>query len=223
MKVVDEITKPTSIVINDDCMEVMKSYPNNAFDLAIIDPPYGGGMNWRKDRKAKFYNHKNSFNDSPPQKEYFDELFRISKHQIIFGCNYYWNYLSPSNNLIFWDKGKGAIKQFGSAGELAWTSITKYPLTKVELNWNGFIRCEPISRIHPHQKPIKLYEWILERYANPGYRIIDTHLGSGSSRIAAYKAGFDFTGIERDKGYFDAQQERFEKWLKRENMQLIIK
>lgn len=185
-----------------DCLQYMRGLPDKAFDLALVDPPYGIGQNWTKDRKAKFYKHRNGFNDSVPGQEYFDELFRISRHQIIWGCNYYWNFLPVTNNLIFWDKGKDAKKQFGSAGELAWTSITKYPLIKAEFMWNGCVVCEKTERIHPHQKPVMLYRWCLEHYAEPGWKILDTHLGSASSAIAAAQLGFDFVGCEREEEYY---------------------
>lgn len=193
-----------------DCMEAMAEFPDNYFDLAVVDPPYGIGQNWTKDRLSKFYNHRNDFNNSIPGQEYFDELSRVSKNQIIWGANYYWNYLRPSNNLIFWDKGKDAMKQFGSAGEIAWTSITKYPLVKVDLMWNGCCVCEKTEKVHPHQKPVALYDWIFAKYATPGMKILDTHLGSGSSRISAQKAGMDFWGYEIDEEYFTAHCKRFD-------------
>lgn len=155
-------------LLNIDCMKYMATCKDKAFDLAIVDPPFGIGQNWSKDRKSQFYKHRNNFNNSIPGKKYFQELFRVSRHQIIWGCNYYWNYLKPSNNLIFWDKGKDTFTQHGSAGELAWTSITRYPLVKVKLNWNGCVVCEKEEKIHPHQKPIKLYEWTLHHYAKGG-------------------------------------------------------
>ena len=101
-------------LFNADCMAIMANYPDKYFDLAITDPPYGIGENWRKDKESTFRNHKNSFNNSIPTQEYFDELFRVSKNQIIWGCNYYWNYLTPTNNLIFWDKIKDTTKQHDS-------------------------------------------------------------------------------------------------------------
>jgi len=196
-----------------DCIQGMKQFPDKHFELAIVDPPYGIGQNWSKDRKGQFYKHRNTFNNSIPGDEYFTELFRVSQHQIIWGANYYWNYLRPSNNLIFWDKGKDAMTQFGSAGEIAWTSLTKFPLVKIALDWNGCVVCEKGERVHPHQKPIMLYSWTLKNYAKVGDRILDTHLGSGSSRIAAHKAGLDFVGFEIDKEYFDAQEKRFKQYL----------
>lgn len=191
-----------------DNVQGMKRYPDNYFDIAIVDPPYGIGQTWSKDRKTKFYKHRNNFNDSIPGQEYFEQLSRVSKHQIIWGCNYYWNFLPPTNHLIFWDKGK-AERQLGSAGELAWTDITKYPLIKVSLLWNGMIKCENDIIIHPHQKPVKLYEWLIDRFCEEGWHILDTHLGSGSSRIAAANYGMNFTGLENCHQYFVDQENRY--------------
>lgn len=198
-----------SIAILGNCIDIMPKYRDNYFDLAIVDPPYGIGQNWTKDRSATFYKHRNNFNDSTPNEEYFKELFRVSKNQIIWGCNYYWNYLPPTNHLIFWDKGKDAKKQFGSAGELAYSSFSKYPLLKYDFMWNGCCVCEKTKKIHPHQKPIMLYRQLLNDFANPGDRILDTHMGSQSSRIAAYNMGFDYWGIELDEEYFDSGNKRF--------------
>lgn len=198
-----------SVVYLMDCMDGMKQMPENYFSLAIVDPPYGIGQNWTKDKHAKFYAHRNDFNDTIPNQEYFNLLFNVSLNQIIWGANYYWNFLPPSNNLIFWDKQKDAELQHGSAGEIAWTNITKFPLIKVTLPWNGFVACEKSGKVHPHQKPIKLYEWLISKYLMGG-GILDTHLGSGSSRIAAHKAGVPFMGFEKDEKYFKDSVKRFE-------------
>lgn len=199
---------------NDDCMNVMKTFNDNQFDLAIVDPPYGIGQNWRKDKNAKFHKHRNNFNNSIPDQNYFNELFRVSRFQIIWGANYYFNYLSPSNNLVFWDKGKDAKTQLGSAGELAWTNIKKYPLIKIDLTWNGCCVCENVERIHPHQKPIKLYKWLLQNYAIDGYKILDTHFGSLSIGIACHDMGFELTAIELDKIYYEAGKKRLKEHLR---------
>ena len=202
-----------SEVFNEDCMVGMARYDDKAFDLAIVDPPFGIGQNWRKDKRAIFYKHKHDFNNVIPNEDYFLELFRVSRFQIIWGCNYYWNFLEPTNNLIFWDKGKDAFTQHGSAGELAWTNIKKHPFQKIFLIWNGACKCEIVTRIHPHQKPVKLYDWILFNYAEPGWSILDTHTGSGSSRISAHRLGFDFTGFELDSKYFADQETRFKNYV----------
>jgi len=208
------LNNPVVDFIHGNCVEIMEGFADNQFDLAIVDPPYGIGQNWKKDKHAKFYDHVNNFNNTIPGQEYFDQLFRVSKHQIIWGCNYYWNFLPPTNNLIFWDKGKDAKKQFGSAGELAYTSFTKFPLMKYYFLWNGCCVCETTKKIHPHQKPVKLYEQCLIDFAHPGMKILDTHLGSGSSAIAAYKLGYDFTGIEKDENYLNDARNRFNETAK---------
>jgi len=202
-----------SNVFNIDCLEGMRLYPDKYFDLALLDPPFGIGQNWTKDRKSSFYKHRNKFNETIPGQEYFEEVFRVSKNQIIWGANYYWNYLTPSNNLIFWDKGKDAKTQFGSAGELAWTSFSKFPFLKYSFYWNGCCVCEPTVKIHPHQKPIKLYRQCLLDFPNPFDKILDTHVGSQSSRIAAYGLGFEFTGFELDEKYYREGNERFAKFV----------
>lgn len=178
-----------------DNVEFMHSCGDKSFDVANVDPPYGIGQNWKKDKHHTFYNHENDFNDAIPGPEYFKELFRVSKNQIIWGCNYYWQYLPPTNNLIFWDKSIDTKKQFMSSGELAFTSFTKYPLHKYVFPWNGVITCEKTVKIHPHQKPVKLYAQCIEDYVAPGEIILDTHLGSGSHAIAAAKKGHPFVGV----------------------------
>lgn len=203
---------PISETYNMDCVAYMKTMPDGFFDLAMVDPPYGIGMNWRKDKHSKFYREESSYkNDSIPGAEYFKELFRVSKNQIIFGANYYTEFLPATNSWIVWDKQIDYPTQHLSEAELAWTSF-KVPVRIVSMIWNGFCRCEKRSGIHPHEKPKQLYKWIFDNYFNVvgGGRILDTHLGSGSSRIVAYKMGYDFYGCEIDKKYFDAQQKRFE-------------
>jgi len=191
----------------------MNRFSNNHFDLAIVDPPYGIGQNWKKDPKAKFRKFNHHFNDTIPGQEFFSELFRVSKNQIIWGANYYWNFLPPTNHLIVWDKLNNPKTQFGSAGELAWNSFTKYPLLIYKFQWTGCVTCEQLNRIHPHQKPVKLYEQCLIDFANEGDKILDTHVGSGSSRIAAAKLKLDYTGFEIDKGFFEGQEKRFSDFI----------
>ena len=204
---------------NMDCMEGMKDFPDNHFELAIVDPPYGIGENWKKDTASKFYKHKSSYkNKQIPKRKFFNELFRMSKNQIIWGANYYWNFLPVTNNLIFWDKGIDPIKHLRSAGELAWTSQTKYPIMKAEFMWNGCCTCEPRSGLHPHEKPVKLYEWLLKNYAKEGDKIIDTHFGSLSSGLACHNMGFDLTAYEIDKDYFEAGKARLEQHQKQQRM-----
>lgn len=192
-----------SEVFNMDCMEGMKQYPDKHFDLAIVDPPYGIDINMNMGRKAgkrKAHTDKKWDADIPEDK-YFDELFRVSKNQIIWGGNYF--PLPLVRGWIFWDKKVPDGVSFAD-GELAWTSFD-ITLKKLTVVYSGFQGSE--GKIHPTQKPVLLYKWLLEKYG--GGHILDTHLGSGSSRIAAYDMGFDFTGYELDKEYFDAQEKRF--------------
>ena len=194
-----------NVAYNMDCMNLMKTLPDKAFDLCICDPPYGliesgwqtGGHNGLFSNRA-YKNGIISAWDSKPPKEYFVELFRVSKNQIIWGGNYF--DLPPTRCVICWDKCQ-PCENF-SQWEMAWTSFGKPAgLFKFD-NRTG-------DKIHPTQKPVVLYEWLLTHYAKPGDKILDTHLGSGSSRIAAYNLGFDFVGCEIDPDYFKAQEERF--------------
>jgi site-specific DNA-methyltransferase (adenine-specific) len=191
---------------NIDCMEAMAQMPDKAFDLAIVDPPYGinigNGLGISKGKKHKFKRDK-KWEFMAPDESYFNELYRISKNQIIWGANHY--KLPVSKGWIFWDKCVPIGVTF-SDGELAWTNFD-IALRKVTIAHSGFTASE--DKIHPTQKPIKLYEWLLKNYAKDGWRILDTHLGSGSSRIAADKMGFDFVGYELDTEYFEAQEKRF--------------
>lgn len=201
---------PISEVYNMDCMEGMKQYPDKYFELAIVDPPYGGsdaiGVKNSNSHNAIRKDYK-LFENKYPSIEYFKELFRVSKNQIIWGVNFYpYSDIFIGGRLV-WDK-KGTA--FGRA-EMAYLSMTK-SVNIFEYTWNGMIQQNMKNkevRIHPTQKPVALYEWLLMNYAKEGDKILDTHLGSGSSRIAAYKLGFDFVGCELDKDYFDAQEKRF--------------
>ena len=193
-------------LILDDCMNVMKKYDNNHFDLAIVDPPYGiarFGNRVEVSNKAKI----NQW-DIKPTKEYFNELFRISKNQIIWGAN---NFTLPeSEYFIVWDKQQ-SVENFASA-EYAWTNVKKpakvfrYSIHKVMSD-----RKKENGKIHPTQKPVKLYEWILHNYAEKGQKILDTHLGSGSIAVACYYFGVDLVGIEIDEEYYNKAKERIDK------------
>jgi len=204
-------------LIHGDCMDYMKDCPDNSFDLAIVDPPYGikedASHNNLGDRPTAKWMNPNSqkykmFDDSKrPDNEYFTELFRVAKHQIIWGGNNFTNELPPSTGWIVWDK-KADIKEALSMCELAYSSFKK-KCNKFEYLWAGFKKAEQIKRIHPTQKPVKLYDWLLRNYAEPGQRILDTHLGSGSSAIAAHYFGVDFVGIEIDEDYYKAATKRF--------------
>lgn len=205
-----------SIALNIDCMEYMATLPDKYFDLAIVDPPYGigesGASNHTRSKLAKAKNYKPfSGNDKePPKQEYFKELFRVSKNQIVWGANHFISRMPiDSHCWIVWDKQNGE-SDFADC-ELAWASFNT-AVRKFEFRWQGMLQgnmANKESRIHPTQKPVVLYEWLLKNYAKQGDKILDTHLGSGSSRIAAYNLGFDFVGCEIDKVYFDKQEERF--------------
>lgn len=211
---------PKSEVLNMDCMEGMKQWSDKHFELAIVDPPYGIGNIIRHAKGGNqmadnfhFDDGKDmSWNDEIPSDEYFSELQRVSKNQIIWGGNYYASKLQDSRCWIVWDKQNGG-SSFADA-ELAWTSFDKI-VDLFRYTWHGMIQgnmSNKEKRIHPTQKPIALYKWLLKNYAKEGDKILDTHLGSGSSRIAAYDMGFDFTGYELDKDYFDASVKRFEQY-----------
>lgn len=196
-----------SIVENRDCLEAMKEFPDKFFDLAVCDPPYSINRfkNGETSRLRKYGSLK-SVNDERPTKEYFDELFRVSKNQIVWGFNHLCDLLPPTTEFIFWYKHQPA--ETYSDGELAWTSFTKTAKC-FDYAYFGNIGADTY-RIHPTQKPVALYQWILSKYAKQGDKILDTHLGSGSSRIACYNGGYDFWGYEIDKEYFEKQEQRFE-------------
>ncbi len=195
-----------------DCVAGMKQYPDNYFDLAVVDPPYGIGANKMTlgNGKKKIYRGEADWDNEPPPLEYFYELFRCSKNQIVWGANHFISRMPyDSSCWIFWDKGTGS-NDFAD-GELAWTSFNK-TVRKFFKSWVGANAKDGLARIHPTQKPEKLYKWILQNYAEPGQRILDTHLGSGSSRIIADELGFDFTGFEIDKGYYDLSEKRYQNY-----------
>jgi site-specific DNA-methyltransferase (adenine-specific) len=231
----------TSLAFNRDCMEAMREFPDKFFDIAVVDPPYGVGtvtymprtrekafggyvdkyditvatidINQRSKVKVDVVHSKcggktvTSFGDEnvSPCPEYFEELFRVSKNQVIWGGNYF--LLPPSRGFIVWRKTTVSESFSMAMCEYAWMSFNTN--AKVfEASPQG-TTADP--RVHPTQKPIELYAWILKNYAKPGDKILDTHLGSGSSRIAAYDAGLDFWGYEIDKDYFELQEERFAK------------
>jgi site-specific DNA-methyltransferase (adenine-specific) len=198
--------KPISNAYHQDCMEGMKEFPDKFFELAIVDPPYGigaGEMQMGTGKNKKWTKGK-IWDDAAPDQNYFYELFRVSANQIIWGGNHF--SLPISRGWIFWDKDVQPTLSF-SSGELAWSSFDRV-LKKANIHYSGF-RGSESEKIHPTQKPFALYQWLLKNYAKPGDKILDTHLGSGSSRIAAYKMGFDFWGYEIDKEYFEAQEKRF--------------
>ena len=180
-----------------DCMKMLPQIPDKYYQLCIVDPPYGIGMDGGK-RQYSEYERKN-WDTAIPDKKYFSELFRVSEHQIIWGGNYFG--LPPFKCFLIWDKTLHGNTY--ADGEMAWTSFNKvariFPLNI----------CFNRDRIHPTQKPVALYQWLLKNYAKPGDKILDTHLGSGSSAIAADIMGFDFVGYEIDKDYYEAALDRF--------------
>lgn len=194
------------IVFNQDCMIGMKEYPDKYFDLAIVDPPYGIDKAFTATSRVAKYGQLESVNDAKPTAEYFAELFRVSKNQIIWGYNHLSDMLPTTKEFIFWYKHQPVISY--SDGELAWTSFTKTAKC-VDLPYFGGTGRDEM-RIHPTQKPVALYEWLLKNYAQEGDKILDTHVGSGSSRIACYNLDYDFVGYEIDEVYFKAQEHRFE-------------
>lgn len=216
---------PVSEILNIDCMKYMRDLPDGYFDLAVVDPPYFSGP-----ERRNYYGSSRSTQNvrrveygvskawRVPGRPYFKELLRVSRHYIVWGCNYFDFHFAPGR--IVWDKCNG--RSTFSDCEIAATdlidSVRLFPFM-----WNGM--CQGLSitdgrtmqgnkalnevRIHPTQKPVALYSWIFQKFAQPGWKVLDTHLGSGSSRIAAYGLGIDFYGCEIDKRYFDAQNERF--------------
>ena len=191
-------------ITNEDNMELMARYPDNHFDLAIVDPPYGIGAENHAGKKENGWKQwdKKNWDNQIPNKKYFNELFRVSKNQIVWGGNYMTEYLPASMGWIIWDKGQ---RDFSLAdGEMAWTSFNKAMRI-----WE-YARAKTISdnKIHPTQKPVVLYKWLLEKYAKEGDKILDTHLGSGSIAIACHDYGFDLTACELDKEYFDKAMTR---------------
>lgn len=191
-----------SEVYNTDCIAGMKEYPDKYFDLAIVDPPYGIERFKKGGSHVNKYGTENQeWNNIKPTKEYFNELFRVSKYQIIWGANNF--ELPTSEYFIIWQKGNALEFSFAMV-EQAWTNVKKPAKLFKYLHVQN-----KDNRIHPTQKPVALYEWILINYAKEGDKILDTHLGSGSSRIAAYRNGFDFVGFEIDKDYYEAQEKRF--------------
>ena len=189
-------------LINIDCMEYMRTVPDKYFDLAIVDPPYGIDIN-SSGRLGHYGGKGKKWDNETPTDEYFVELFRVSKAQIIWGANYF--NMPPTRCFLIWDKGQPEGVSFASH-EYAWTSFDKSAKCYYQRPQNA-----DVERIHPTQKPLKLYEWILANYSDKDAKILDTHLGSGSSAIAAHYFGVaEFVGTELDEDYYKACCERFE-------------
>ena len=185
---------------NMDCMQGMKEFPDKYFDLAIVDPPYG--INIQKSGRLGRYNTKNVWDSEIPSDEYFNELFRVSKNQIIWGGNYF--DLPPTKCFLIWDKKQPENISFASC-EFAWTSFDSVAKTFYYSPMN-----DTDKRIHTTQKPVALYEWILSRYAKDGDIILDTHVGSASSLIACYNTNHKFVGFELDKYYYELSKKRLD-------------
>ena len=205
-------------ITNEDNMELMKRYPDNYFDLALVDPPYGIDFSGHDQIIGKKGNDKGfsskklydikEWDKDRPTIEYFSELKRVSKNQIIWGGNYFADLLQPTKGWIYWDKKPNGENLTFSDGELAWTSFNK-PLRAFSYGWIGFGMVNSgEKKIHPTQKPVALYKWLIDNYAKQGDKILDTHLGSGSIAIASHDYGFDLTACELDKEYFDKAMER---------------
>ena len=204
-------------LLNCDCMEYMATVPDKYFDLAIVDPPYGidadiknNGKNSDRHEKtslAKINTYKKTnWDNETPNEDYFNELKRVSKKQIIWGANFF----GLVGGMLYWHKG--VTMPTYSTGELAWLSWLQ-KIDFVNITWHGMLQHNmknKEARIHPTQKPVALYEWLLANYAKKGQKILDTHLGSGSSAIAAHYFGVDFVGCELDKDYFEAAKARFD-------------
>lgn len=199
---------------NMDCMDLMREYPDKYFDLAIVDPPYGIKQDGHRENnrsklaKSKKY-HKALWDQTAPNQEYFTELFRVSKNQIIWGANNYPQYLQKSPCWIVWDKDNSG--HFADC-ELAYTSFDT-AVRKFKFTWNGMLQEDMKNkevRIHPTQKPVQLYKWLLENYASPGQKILDTHLGSGSIAIACHYLNYDLTASEIEIKYFEDAMKRIE-------------
>ena len=203
-------------ITNEDNMDLMSRYPDNYFELAIVDPPYG--IDWMKqiqnpNIKAnwKKYNKK-EWDNSIPTKEYFTELKRVSKNQIIWGGNYMTEYLKPSPCWVIWDK----MQEFtGAVFEMAWTSFLSpakaFRMSRVEAYTTD-------NKIHPTQKPVALYKWLLDKYAKPNDKILDTHSGSGSIAIACHDYGFELTACELDKDYYNASIKRIQQHISQQRL-----
>lgn len=204
----------SNIVYLEDCMKGLPKYPDKCFDLAIVDPPYRNASENRPTKDMRKNGFISEFGEKPT-KEYFDQLFRVSKNQIIFGANNF-ECLPIYKGFIVWRKTSIPEAFTMSMAELAFISEGLGTISKV-------FDCSPTGtkedpRIHPTQKPVALYEWLLNNYAKQGDKILDTHVGSGSSRIAAYNLGYDFTGYEIDPIYWEAQEKRFREHAQQINL-----
>ena len=200
---------------NEDCMEGMKRYKDKHFSLAICDPPYfagAGDPSYYRSRTCQSKAKPITETWNVPDENYFKELFRVSKKQIIWGCNYYAKYI-PHTSRIVWDKVNDGTP-FSQAEIASWSEGVKVYMYRYM--WNGMLQQDMKNkerRFHPTQKPVKLYKWLLHNYAKKGDLILDTHVGSASSLIACYDMGFDAVGFELDKDYYEASKKRLEEFM----------
>ena len=203
MKVTDKIE-----ITNEDNMLLMARYPDNYFDLAIVDPPYGIGIETSGTHFKK--NKSKGWDNQTPNQDYFNELFRVSKNQIIWGGNYFLDKIGNCKCFIIWDKQIAEDMSFAMC-EMAWTSFKNgakiYKTTATQL-----------TRIHPTQKPVALYKWLLDKYAQQGNKILDTHLGSGSIAIACHDYGFELTACELDNEYYEKAVQRIKNHTNQQNL-----
>ena len=195
-------------ITNEDNMLLMARYPDNYFDLAIVDPPYGIGIETSGTHFKK--NKAKGWDNETPTKEYFEELFRVSKNQIIWGGNYFFNELGNTKTFLIWDKKIAENMSFAMC-ELAWTSFKNGAKIFKET-------ATQIQRIHPTQKPVALYKWLLDKYAKQGDKILDTHLGSGSIAIASHDYGFDLTACELDSEYYEKAVQRIKNHISQQKL-----
>lgn len=213
MKITEKIT-----ITCEDNMQLMARYPDNYFELAIVDPPYGIGIDGQKKsiNKNPKYNRKEhakkSWDSATPSQTYFNELKRVSKNQIIWGGNYFTEYLKPTKAWIFWYKGQNDLTM--SDGEMAWTSFESVT-RQIEINRAQLIKQ---NTFHPTEKPYKLYKWLLDKYAKQGDKILDTHLGSGSIAIACHDYGFELTACELDAEYYEKAVQRIKNHTNQQNL-----
>ena len=211
---------PSSVVYLEDCVKALKRFDDNYFDVAIVDPPYGlnvsalsnygesGGTDKRWNTSKKDFYKPKDWDKATPTAEYWEQLFRVSKNQIVWGWNYFVEYFDSCPSYIVWNKEASGNY---SDCEIAWCSY-KGTNKIFKWLWNGFRKQQPEERIHPTQKPVALYDWIIQNYCAEANLILDTHVGSGSSRIAAAKAGKQFIGFEIDPEYYEKQEKRFNDW-----------
>ena len=205
--------------INGDCMEYMKTMPDNYVDLAICDPPYGvERFKNNQPTRLNRYGNMGTANDDKPDAKYFGELFRVSKNQIIWGYNHMSDLLPSTKEFVFWFKHQPVSTY--SDGELAWTSFNKTAKCFDYPYFGGTGR--EFDRIHPTQKPVALYKWLLKNYAKQGDKFLDTHVGSASSLIACHDMGFDAVGFELDVDYYKSSKQRLEDFMAQPKLEEVL-